>query len=186
MINLLRDILINPLDYEWSVQGLGMMRTYLSEDKRLHIWHSALQTPGASRVHDHPWHFTSLVVFGEIHQYRYIRDINFGTPWKQQRIMCGEHGGVEGEPEIVRIRPADLEIYKKNDVYQQKAHELHDSIPVDNTVTIITRDYLEDLDHAYVLFPLDKEFVSAIPRPATRAEVLYITREVLRAHQEIR
>ena len=180
------EILTNPLEHEWSVQGLGMMRTYLNEEQRLHIWHSALQIPGASRVHDHPWHFTSKILFGAIKQQRYIRDNAFGTPWKQQRIMCGEHGGIEGEPETVKIRTGEIETYWEGQTYRQEAHELHDSFPINGTVTIITRDYLEDLDHAYVLFPLDQEFVSAIPRPASRAEVLFVPREVLHAYQEQR
>lgn len=186
MINLLRDILINPLDYEWSVQGLGMMRTYLSDEKRLHIWHSALQTPDATVVHDHPWGFISKVELGRINQYRYIRDNAFGTPWQEQLITCGEGGGVAGEPSIVKLRKGEKEVYSEGDVYRQKAHELHVSFPLDNTVTVITREYTEDLDHAHVFFPLGMKFVSAEPRPATRAEVLFITREVLRSHQEKR
>ncbi len=180
------EILTNPLEHEWSVQGLGMMRTYLNEEQRLHIWHSALQTPDASLVHDHPWHFTSKVLLGRINQYRYIRDNAFGTPWQEQLITCGEGGGIDGKPSTVKLRKGEKESYSEGDVYRQEAHEIHASFPIDNTVTIITREYKKDLDHACVFFPLSLEFVSAEPRPASRAEILYITREVLHAYQEKR
>lgn len=184
MNNRLIDILTNPFNYEWSVQGLGMMRTYLNNEQRLHIWHNALRIPDASQVHDHPWHFTSKILLGKMYQYRYIRDDAFGTPWQEQEIICGEHGGMVGDPTIIKLRKSEREVYTEGDVYQQKAHELHASFPIDNTVTVITREYLEDLEHARVYFPLDLEFVSAEPRPASRAEVLFITREVFRTYQE--
>ncbi len=178
------EILTNPLEREWSVQGLGMMRTYLNTEQRLHIWHKALQTPDASVVHDHPWNFTSKVLLGVVNQYRYTRDDAFGTPWQEQLIMCGEGGGVDGKPSNVNLRKREKERYWEGCTYRQEAHEIHASFPTDNTVTVITREYKEDLDHARVFFPLSMEFVSAEPRPASRAEVLYITREVLRAYQE--
>jgi hypothetical protein len=184
--NRLIDILTNPLARDWTVQGLGMMRTYLSKEQRLHIWHSALQTPDASAVHDHPWNFTSKILLGKVNQHRYIRDNAFGTPWQEQLIVCGEGGGVVGLPSVVRLRKAAKEVYSEGDVYRQEAHELHASFPADNTVTVITREYKEDLDHACVFFPLGVNFVSAEPRPASKAEILFITREVLRTYQEKR
>jgi hypothetical protein len=183
-IDTLIDILAHPMDHEWTVQGLGMMRTYLSDKSRLHIWHSALQTPDVSMVHDHPWHFTSEILLGKVYQYRYVRDNAFGTPWQEQQIVCGTGGGMVGDPTTINLRKCEKEVYTEGDTYEQKAHELHVSYPLDNTVTVITREYLEDLEHARVFFPLSMEFVSAEPRPATRAEVLFITREVLHSYQE--
>jgi hypothetical protein len=151
------EILTNPLGRSWTVQGLGMMRTYLSETQRLHIWHSALQIPNATRIHDHPWNFTSEILFGEIHQFRatynLFGSVILGEDWLKQEIVCGEHGGIDSEPEPVKLQIGEIEIYREGDTYRQEAHELHDSFPIDNTVTIITREYLEDLEHARVFFP---------------------------------
>lgn len=200
------NILTRPLDREWSVQGLGMMRTYLSDTKRLHIWHRDLVTVGATELHDHPWDFSSYVVFGLVRQIRYglADDLDYmvdlyrnhgalltpnldaapDTSYTKQQILCGEGGGIIGEPAEVKLSEGPIETYSEGRVYEQEAHEIHKSFPLNNTVTIIARSYLEDNDHAHVYVPKGAEFVSAEPRPATRAEILYITRGVLHAYQE--
>jgi len=181
------NILTRPLEHEWSVQGLGMMRTYLDETRRLHIWHTSLMVHGATPLHDHPWNFKSEVVFGMVKQniYTIVKDFPFPVKnWTKQRILCGEGGDVVGDSEQVLLRVGPLELYPTGHVYHQQAHEIHNSFPSNNTVTVVTRDYLEDRDHAYVYIPEGGEFVSAAPRPASHAEILFITREVLHAYQE--
>jgi hypothetical protein len=179
--------LTQPLEYEWSVQGLGMMRTYLSKTKRLHIWHSSLIVTGATELHDHPWNFESEVMFGCVRQMRF-EDNDSGRKFMKQRILCGEGGGIIGEavvdPEEVQIFSNGIETYFQGATYGQKAHEIHRSFPSNNTVTVVTRDFLKDRDHAHVYYPVGGGFVSAIPRPASHAEILFITRSVLHAYQE--
>src|SRR5258708_2352757 len=53
---------------EWSVQGFGMLRTYLDEQHtyRLNIWTDELASPGVSLIHDHPWHFHSWILAGKL------------------------------------------------------------------------------------------------------------------------
>lgn len=60
--------LTNPEDYEWSVQGLGMLRAYLTEDRatRLQIWLKELQLASATSIHTHPWDFESIIYRGEL------------------------------------------------------------------------------------------------------------------------
>ncbi len=179
------DILTQPLERKWSVQGLGMMRTYLNDTQRLHIWNSSLMVHEVTQRHDHPWNFTSEIIFGAMHQTRATEIIPSETgEWVKHRVLCGEGGGLVGEPELVNIRMGEIETYYEGYSYSQKAHEVHDSFPLNNTVTIMTREYLEDNTHANVYFLKRGEFVSAEPRPASRAEILYITREVLHAYQE--
>ena len=201
------NILTRPLEREWSVQGLGMMRTYLSERDRLHIWHSSLAVDGATQLHDHPWNFSSQIWFGGIKQIRYAdndgasRDLymnNTTTPhlvvnldaksetYMKQKILCGEGGCTMGEAEEIELSEGTLEIYYAGQTYPQLSHEIHKTMPFDNTVTIINRELqpLQPRDHAHVFIPKGAEFVSAEPRPATRAEILFITREVLHAYQE--
>lgn len=182
------NILTRPLDHEWSVQGLGMMRTYLNETQRLHIWHSSLATLGATPLHNHPWDFTSEIIFGEVLQHRVVMVDDDSSiramPYRKTPILCGEGGGISGEAESVRLVAQPMEIYGVGETYHQNAEEIHSSYPANNTVTIITREFKEDRDHADVFVPSGAEFVSAEPRPATRAEILYITRSVLHAYQE--
>ena len=190
------NILTRPLEHEWSVQGLGFMRTYVPmgdayapDAQRLHIWHQSLAIHGATPLHTHPWNFCSEVHFGEVRQHRavIIRDedssIN-GMRYTQQKILCGEGGGIVDESKSVRLAAKPMEVYSAGQTYHQQADEIHYSYPANNTVTLITREFLVDKDHAYVFVPMGAEFVSAHPRPATRAEILYITREVLHAYQE--
>ena len=70
-----RDVLEHPYPREWTVQGFGMLRTYLDPDKRfrLNVWHSKLAIPNVSIVHDHPWHFTSWVMGGNFTNVRYTK-----------------------------------------------------------------------------------------------------------------
>jgi len=182
------NILTRPLEHEWSVQGLGFMRTYLSETQRLHIWNKSLAILGATPLHNHPWDFYSEVMFGMVKQHRAVivdADSSLNAmPYKRQRILCGEGGGITGEPEPVRLAARPMETYGVGAVYHQRADEIHYSYPDNSTITVVTRVFHEERDHADVFIPMGKEFVSAHPRPATRAEVLFITRKVLHAYQE--
>lgn len=56
---------------DWSTQGLGMLRLYLSREVRLHVWHSAFRVPSVSDIHDHPWDFRSDIVCGSVRNVRY-------------------------------------------------------------------------------------------------------------------
>lgn len=49
-----KTILSNPENFKWSIQGLGMLRVYLSDEVRLHIWDSRFKVPGVSPLHNHP------------------------------------------------------------------------------------------------------------------------------------
>ena len=189
------NILTRPLEHEWSVQGLGFMRTYLpadgaytNETQRLHIWHKSLAILGATPLHNHPWGFYSEVMFGMVKQHRAVvvdADSSLNAMrYRRQRILCGEGGGITGDPESVRLASRPMETYGVGATYHQDAEEIHYSYPDNNTVTVITREFQEDRGHADVFIPQGADFISAHPRPATRAEILYITREVLHAYQE--
>jgi hypothetical protein len=53
-----RSILEDPMR-QWTVQGLGMLRTYLPDNARLHIWNPALKFEEVSEHHTHPWDLVS-------------------------------------------------------------------------------------------------------------------------------
>ena len=96
------------LDYpfggrQWSVQGLGMLRTYITKELRLHLWNPALEAPGASKLHTHPWDLHSVVLSGQIVDTVY-RSRPFGTPthWRQ-RLRCGVGGCLVDAPDTTRL-----------------------------------------------------------------------------------
>lgn len=186
---LVQHLLENPSGRQWTLQGLGMLRTYLDDDHaiRLHVWttdHAA--EVGASELHTHPWDFRSEVVAGVVVNKRFgicapdiAPLISNVAQWQQQKIKCGEGGCLVGDPEIVWLTNDTPERYTDGQEYEQTAEEIHCSSPIDGTVTIIHRNFGTDTEHAYVYFPVGEQWVSAEPRPATRQEVAKITQNAL-------
>jgi hypothetical protein len=186
-------LLESPDRFRWTVQGLGMLRAYLSPSVRLHIWHSAFEVPGVSSVHDHPWDFESEIVSGRLLNHRYGLVIQTehgpvlrngvgdamgacadpGAPnYVMQPIRCGEGGGPDAACELGEAGPCSLwklstTEYQAGDTYSQFARDIHNTVAVDGTVTLVTRRFKKDTEHARVFFPVGTEWVSAEPRNAT-------------------
>lgn len=178
---LVKTILQNPLDMDWSIQGLGMLRLYLDGDKiqRLHIWCPSHAVENVSTMHTHPWSFSSLIVAGEINQVRYI-DRKEGRKVHRQIIQCGENGCLKGEPDIASLLPHNQgEFYEEGQSYHMHSVEIHESFPREGSVSIITRTFHGDTEHAEVFWDLDKEWISAEPRKATREEIRDFTETAL-------
>jgi hypothetical protein len=167
-------ILKNASAFEWSLQGLGMLRLYLSREVRLHVWDNRYVAGDVSVIHTHPWNFESYVVSGEVRQFRYLEDPQGTHKYKRQLIQCGPDGCAVGEPEPVRMYRSVLEIYAAGASYGQAAEEIHESLPTSGTVTVIERTFTADTEHAYVYFQGDA-WGEATPRPATAEEVAAIT-----------
>lgn len=171
-----RDILAHPFDREWSIQGFGMLRTYLDDEHagRLHIWDVSEAVEDVSTIHDHPWDFTSRIVRGRIRNQRYALhetgESDTGKPFTSAKIRCGEGGGLVSDPRPVQICSLGVEVYGPGDTYSMLAPELHESFPDCGAVTVIERSFHADRDIATVCWRTG-DWVSAEPRPATRAEV---------------
>lgn len=181
---LLRALLEAPESREWSIQGLGMLRTYIDAEKtlRLHVWSREHAVPGVSQMHTHPWHMKSYVLAGMICQYRYenlgpvlpAREMTYRTAlYNRQSLKCGVGGHLEEAPDTVYLRQGEYEQYEAGESYTQKSDEIHVSNPMSGTVTLLDRKIPEGAnpDLAYVFWPNGEEWVSAEPRPATRKEI---------------
>lgn len=174
------EILCHPLDHEWQVQGLGMLRTYLDAEgvERLHIWGRSVALTGyeadVSTIHDHPWDFTSSIRAGHMVNQRY--DLFPYAPTVSHfkgftaAIKCGAGGGLLGEPTPTYIMPYTPENCYPGDRYTQEAVEFHESLPVPGTVTTIRRTFHAERDVAHVAW-YRGGWVSAEPRPATQHEI---------------
>ena len=179
---LIRAILEKPSGFDWSVQGLGMMRLYLNKNTRLHLWDSSLKVTGVSPIHTHPWHFRSHVISGHLLNLRFTeitpRDV-FDTvrsgQYNRVKIVCGAGAKTVGETEIVTLQREPLENYRGGETYEQKATDIHWSFAQSGTVTVCHRTFLEDTEHANIYWPGDGPFVSAEPRRATQTEVSRVT-----------
>lgn len=169
-------ILINANQFEWSLQGFGMLRLYLPKGSRLHIWDKRHAVENVSQIHTHPWGFRSTVIVGCVYNTRFLREPASFYRLKERKILCGEGGGLLGDTVEVGLKMLKLEAYNSGDSYEQESDEIHMSMPQDGTVTIINRTFKEDRDHASVFWPAAEEFVSAEPRRATSEEVESITK----------
>lgn len=174
---LMKAVMYKPETFEWSLQGMGMLRLYFGPELRLHIWDSRYRVPNVSLIHDHPWGFESYVVAGIIRNQRYKVTTGGCTSHSMQTIQCGVGGCLKGGPKDVFLTPApEVESIYAGDTYHQDRAELHASFPEDGTVTLIRRvfDGATDLDTAHVCWPVGEEWVSAEPRPAAPEEVVDI------------
>lgn len=185
----IRTILEHPVDFDWTVQGFGMMRTYFGTDKkyRLNIWDSALAVPHVSVIHDHPWDFTSWVIAGRFVNTRYVDatvdtslQYNIHDHYDWQVIKTGEGGGPDGERGESFLRPVSWpETYCPGDSYRQDAREIHESSYADGSVTLNDRVKRLDGEHARVWWPHGEAWVDAEPRVATLNEVKRTTERAL-------
>jgi len=172
---LVKFILSNPLKYEWSLQGFGMLRTYISKEVRLHVWDSRFAVPNVSLIHDHPWDFDSYILAGRINNRIFeVSDSGNETqrPYLRRTIKCGPGGGVcDQEPQRVYLSISSNQYYNVGQSYRQKSYEVHATYPMDGTVTLVERYFKPDTEHAFVFHAADEQWVSAEPRPATDSEI---------------
>ena len=183
---LVKEILKHPDDREWTLQGFGMLRTYLSPEVRLHVWDSRYAVDDVSTIHTHPWDMESEVLAGSLVNQRYMElgrdstdEFISWTPFHRQTIVCGEGGGPRGTPimtSLFAIHSQTVPDRWGQSKYSQKYDEIHESRPEDGTVTLVNRRVPNggNPDLAYVYWPEGKEWVSAEPRKATPEEVLDI------------
>lgn len=167
----------------WTIQGLGMMRTYLSNGDRITIWHNDLIYPGVTRIHDHPWSFRSTVISGEMHDTRF--DYARGTAvdfWRGAReytralITAGE--GKPSYLETVWLEPRRTNVVSMGHSYKHDWNDVHLTGFANGTVT-----YCHRFDHqgpmAHVFWPVNEQYGSAEPRAATPEEVEKYTQAAL-------
>lgn len=167
---------------EWSLQGFGMLRAYLPDGCRLHVWDERYVTPGVSGIHTHPWDFESYVVAGQLVQHRFTREHWFpagSVPFDEYRLRCGPGGGLCGAPTRALLRRCPRELYAEGQIYRQTADEIHESRPTTGTVTVVHRTFRADTEHASVFVPAGQKWGTAEPRPATREEVIDIVKNSL-------
>lgn len=178
------NLLDSPTDYAWTVQGFGMIRTYLDDEKqfRLNVWDDRLRVPRVSDIHDHPWDFTSWVLVGRITNQRYSVLSSSEAPpilpadmvpaelFRHVQIVTGEGGGPTGPAGNRWLQPRELESYGPTTGYSQDREEVHRTIAMPGTVTINDRSSAT-AQHTANIYWEEGDWVNAEPRPATKAEV---------------
>ena len=176
---LVQSILLNPHVHNWTLQGFGMLRTYLPgpENLRLHVWDNRYKVPSVSEIHTHPWDFESYIVAGVVKNCRYRESQKYGSDFLRQSIKCGEGCHFLGEPTPLKLEWGCLELFSEGDTYTQTADEIHSSSPAEGSITIVQRKVPAggNPDMAHVYWKANEQWISAEPRPATFEEICDIT-----------
>lgn len=182
----LLEILKNPFNYEWEVQGFGMMRTYIAENTRLQIWNSDLVVENVTDIHTHPWDFYSTILQGKIINIKYkecAKSYYKAKKYSRCLIETGENAYVK-EAKEVYLRKSGRYTYEYNrkdckeytDIYTHKKHIPHKIKFVDGTITVLTKinisENIHDRKLAYSYVKDGMDWVSAVPRPATKEEIV--------------
>lgn len=174
----------NLLSTQWSFQGLGMYRLYLdsAHKVRLHVWFPSKCTY-ASEIHTHPWDFKSTVINGVITDHLYKEEKSSKSkPYNRQKLFCGIGGGLQEQPEVVELRNIyEPYVIALGQSYVRRRNHIHRSEPKEGTVTIVERSIPEGMspDHAFVYWPVGKEWGNAEPRLATSEEVNEVCQNAL-------
>ncbi len=184
---LVKKILENAINYEWSIQGFGMLRLYLEDEIRLHIWDTRYKIKDVSIIHTHPWNFHSYVIAGILFNQDW-KEVSLDDPfhfgfWRQE-IITGEQATATPQNKTILVGAIidKIKYYGEGDTYYQDMTIPHQTCYEDGTVTIIERDSRLDNNFAYSYW--NEEFgpngwVSAAPRKATEAEILDIVENSL-------
>lgn len=178
-------ILRNAQKFEWSVQGLGMLRLHLPDNARLHIWHSSLKVPNVSELHDHAqWGLTSHIIAGSVcnHIYyegsssQYSRGV--GDIYNYTVLKAGYGCKFMQKPKRILLVKSPSKLYKPSEFYKQEPDVIHRTEAEDGTITFMQKRPT-DTDTARVFWPTDAEWVSAEPRKATPEEIERVTASAL-------
>lgn len=161
---------------KWTVQGLGMLRTYWGSNDavRINIWDSLLAYAGASSVHSHPWHFKSWIMSGGVIN-KLLERAPYGEEYEEARIVCGT-SNIEPIGSLM-LHHTRSDVYLQGQQYSMDASQIHDFVAIDGTVTVNLRERVTG-DMASVFYR--RVWVSAEPRPATAEEVLRTVARALR------
>lgn len=174
-------ILSNWRDFEWQVQGFGMLRTYLPGDgePRLQVWDQRLATWSNNAIHDHPWGFSSTIYAGVLYNQRYaVAPFGAYSNGSVTEIVPGIRGGQLSEQPVrpCRITPEPVEVYTMGESYSQTHREMHLTRYLPGTVTLITRYNREKEDIARVAWFGKAEeqppFVNPYPATPLLAELI--------------
>jgi hypothetical protein len=176
---LARFILENATKFEWSLQGLGMLRLYLPGDARLHVWNHDFAFPDASPHHDHlQWGLTSTIISGELTNYRYKEGV--GVPFHWARFVAGYNAEQLHEAETMLLEEQEPEVYTPGMSYSQEPNEVHRTVCKPGTVTVMHKRPTADGATARIFWPEGTVWGSAKPRPATFSEIVRMTTDALR------
>jgi hypothetical protein len=137
LVPLVQLILSNALAFEWSLQGMGMLRLHLPGNYRLHVWDSRYRTPNVSMVHDHlQWGLHSTIVAGRLVNRRYV-EADDGEPYNFTTLKPGYGCYFKHDPKPCSLKELEPDVYGPGESYSQAPAEIHETDAEDGTVTLM-------------------------------------------------
>ncbi len=100
--------------------------------------------------------------------------------YNMTEIKCGPDACALSDPVKVLLHQLPMESYHEGQEYRQRKDEIHQSFPIDGTVTLVTRTFTGDRDKARVFWRGCEGFVSAEPRTAEVEEITEVTQRSLK------
>lgn len=166
-------ILDHSDEYEWRLQGFGMLKTYIRGLGRLHIWDSTLRFPGVSLIHNHSWDLTSTVAAGLLVNQTYIESFTsvYSKPFETKQIIAGENPQDATPLRRVRLIDEVPQTYLPGDQYSQPGNVIHKTEARDGTVTIVDRLHDGPDGLADIYWPAGTQWGTAAGREARLDEV---------------
>jgi hypothetical protein len=171
-------ILEHASAYEWSVQGFGMLRLYIRDIGRLHIWDDRLRYPNVSMVHNHSWDLRSTVVNGLLVNTRFQLVERGGERYSGQRLITGYQTKMVARLADCLLQAEAPEVYQTGATYSQSAFEIHRTDADNGTITIMARKE-DEQGQADVYWLANTEWGTAKPRAATPEEVTVVVEHAL-------
>ncbi len=179
----IRRRLSSPLDFPWHAHGIGMLRTYLDDDKtqRLNLWHKRMLNPGISTMHTHPRPFVSTAYAGLMTNkiYRRVDARAGGKPYREGIIHCGPcFRGIENDPPLVHLLMTLKTDIHPGETYRQPSRVIHDTEFEDGTATVMEWDRFLPDECASVFWPDGEQWGDAT-RDITTEDILVVCAEAL-------
>ena len=101
---IVKQVMENPFNYEWEIQGFGMLRTYIDKDTRMQIWLNSFIIQDVTDIHTHPWDFTSYIYQGRISNFIFKEDSGYfntvETFYDKCYILTGENAYVKSKEKV--------------------------------------------------------------------------------------
>lgn len=174
----IRRRLERPLDYRWHAHGIGMLRTYLDDERmvRLNLWHSRLLNPGISTMHTHPRPFVSTAYAGLMQNviYERVTERPWSKPYREGIIHCGDaFNGIENDPPLVHLLRKDSQDIRAGQTYRLPPRVIHDTVFHDGTVTVMEWERDEPDICASVFWPDGEQWGDAT-RAITPEDIVFV------------
>lgn len=174
--SIVKDVLEHPFNYQWELQGFGMLRTYIDKDTRLQIWLKKYIVEDVTDVHTHPWDFTSYIYQGKIvnncyseHPFKVSPNDN-EMSFDRCLILTGENAYVKEKIKVLLRKDSSIP-YRSGETYHHDKTIPHRIDFIDGTITILSKRNIDVNSLAYSYVPNGKDWVSAAPKIATVGEI---------------